>query len=157
MSTSDDTDGLRPRYGCKFRLFSLFSAHLEVPGGRLPPLHSPEGEAGSGSPLRFCSCKRPRASEKFHLFVSQSDRVLFLTAWLLPNCDFRVFIIMYRRVGRVGGGGGGGAFRVYTTFSTSHTHVGLYGPSYYLHLVQCCHMCVKSRTEDTMRSCVLET
>lgn len=32
MSTSDETDGLRPRYGCKF---TLVFAHLEMPGRQL--------------------------------------------------------------------------------------------------------------------------
>lgn len=34
MSTSEETDGLRPRYGCKF---TLFPAHLEMPAGAASP------------------------------------------------------------------------------------------------------------------------
>lgn len=48
MSTSEETDGLRPRYGCKF---THFPAHLEMPAASL--------SAGKRAPAgTFCPCTR---------------------------------------------------------------------------------------------------
>lgn len=53
MSTSEETDGLRARYGCKF---TLFPAHLEMPAaspsaGKRPRL-APSARAPDKTPVR---------------------------------------------------------------------------------------------------------
>lgn len=76
---------------------SHFSAHLEMPGG-------------SGSQLQTAFLRMQNAAkvgEKSLIYLVESAHshifILFLTACLLPNYDFRVFIIMLCRVERQGG------------------------------------------------------
>ena len=95
MSTSDDTDGLRPRYGCKLR---LFSAHLELPGGFLSAQRL-LGSSGTSARLRSCSCKTPPNFRKKSLsrFVESALSLLgllFVTACLQLNYDFRVVLVV---------------------------------------------------------------
>lgn len=85
MSTSEETDGLRPRYGCKCTLlYPPPPANLEMPcpGGRrsgpargapqVPP-QAPRGVGGGRGEGGGCLT------------------LLFPSAWSQPNYDFRVF------------------------------------------------------------------
>lgn len=111
MSTSDDTDGLRPRYGCKFTSF-LLTLRLQTD---------------------LCSCTPPPQKKPTSRRVSvtcrkrSAGRALFLTACLQPHYGFRVFIIKHPGVEREGGRRP--AFYTFHNFSPHCIHVGLYSPS----------------------------
>lgn len=64
-----------------------------MPAGRLPS--SPPGR---GAALELLHANTPKASEKVRFYRTKRSHTAFsfLTAWLQPNYDFRVFIIRQR-------------------------------------------------------------
>lgn len=96
MSASDDTDGLRPRYGCKFR---LFSAHLELPG--VPLCSEAPGQLRDHSSAQILLLQdAPELQKKTQSLVYLVESapsllwLLFVTACLQLNYDFRVVIVV---------------------------------------------------------------
>lgn len=96
MSASDDTDGLRPRYGCKFR---LFSAHLELPG--VPLCSEAPGQLrdhSSAQILLLQDAPELQKKKKSLVYLVESAPsllwLLFVTACLQLNYDFRVVIVV---------------------------------------------------------------